>query len=376
VSSAPDSSSSIMEKKKKQTPDKAVKRILMCGNEALAEGAIMAGVDAYFGYPITPQNEIPAYMSRRMPEEGRVFVQSESELAAINMVFGAAATGKRAMTSSSSPGISLMQEGISYLAGAELPAVIVNIMRGGPGLGNIAPSQSDYFQATRGGGHGDYRTIVLAPSSVQEMADFMPLAFDLADQYRTPVLVLADGLLGQMMAPVLLEKKTGRKLPPKDWALTGARNREQNIVRSLWLKDGVLEKINERLQSRYAQIEKNEVLCEQYQVDDADIVLVAYGISARIVRGAVTKARREGIKAGWIRPITLWPFPYEQISRAADELRIFLTVELSCGQMIDDVKLAVAGKSPVVFFGRTGGGVPTVDDVLNQIRQLTIRHKS
>ena len=375
MSSAIDSTSGIMEKEKKKISSQKGKRILMCGNEALAEAAIMAGLDAYFGYPITPQNEIPAYMSKRMPEEGRVFVQSESELAAINMVFGAAATGKRAMTSSSSPGISLMQEGISYLAGAELPAVIVNVMRGGPGLGNIAPSQSDYFQATRGGGHGDYRTIVLAPSSVQEMADFVPLAFDLADQYRTPVLVLADGILGQMMAPVLLEKKAGRELPPKDWALTGAKNRPQNIIRSLWLKEGVLEQINERLQSRYAQIVKNEIRCEQYEVEDADIVLVAYGISARIVRGAVTKARREGIKAGWIRPITLWPFPYEQISKAADELKIFLTVELSCGQMIDDVKIAIAGKSPVLFFGRTGGGVPTVDDVLNQIRQLTIKHK-
>ncbi|MBN1974610.1 MAG: 3-methyl-2-oxobutanoate dehydrogenase subunit VorB [Sedimentisphaerales bacterium] len=352
------------------------KRVLMCGNEALAEAAIIAGVDAYFGYPITPQNEIPAYMAKRMPEEGRVFVQSESELAAINMIFGAAATGKRAMTSSSSPGISLMQEGISYLAGAELPAVIVNVMRGGPGLGNIAASQSDYFQATRGGGHGDYRTIVLAPASAQEMADVMPLAFDLADQYRMPVMILADGLLGQMMEPVLLEKKEKRKLPPKDWALTGAKDRPQNIVRSLWLKEGVLEKLNEKLQARYAQIAENEVLCEQYKVEDSDIVLIAYGISARIVKSAVTKARKEGIKAGWIRPVTLWPFPSEQISKAAEELRIFLTVELSCGQMVEDVKLAVAGKSPVLFFGRTGGGVPTVDDVLNQIRQLTIKHKS
>lgn len=360
----------------KHTPGLTGKRILMCGNEALAEAAIIAGVDAYFGYPITPQNEIPAYMSKRMPEEGRVFVQSESELAAINMVFGASATGKRAMTTSSSPGISLMQEGISYLAGAELPAVIVNVMRGGPGLGNIAPSQSDYFQATKGGGHGDYHIIVLAPGSVQEMADSMPLAFDLADQYRTPVMILADGLLGQMMEPVLLEEKERRKLPPKDWALTGAKNRPQNIVRSLWLKEGVLEELNRRMQSRYVQIRKNETRYEQYKVDDADIVVVAYGISARIVRGAVTKARKEGIKVGWIRPITLWPFPSEQISQAADEFKIFLTVELSCGQMVEDVKLAVAGKSPVVFYGRTGGGVPTVDDVLNQIRQLTIKHKS
>jgi len=364
-------------------------RVLMCGNEALAEAAILAGCDAYFGYPITPQNEVPAYMSRRMPEEGRVFVQSESELAAINMVFGASATGKRAMTSSSSPGISLMQEGISYLAGAELPAVVVNIsylagaelpavvvnvMRGGPGLGNIAPSQGDYFQATRGGGHGDYRTIVLGPSSVQELVDCMPLAFDLADQYRMTVVVLADGFLGQMMEPIVLEKKPRRELPPKDWALTGAKGREQNIVRSLWLGEGVLEEHNNKLKAKYEQIEKNEVLCEQYEVDDADIVVVAYGVAARIVRGAVTKAREEGIKVGWIRPITLWPFPTEQISKAADEFRIFLTVEMSTGQMVEDVKLAVAGKAPVVFYGRPGGGVPTVDELLDKIKQLTLKN--
>jgi len=359
-------------------------RILMCGNEALAEAAVLAGCDAYFGYPITPQNEIPAYMSQRMPEEGRVFVQSESELAAINMVFGASATGKRAMTSSSSPGISLMQEGISYLAGAELPAVVVNVMRGGPGLGNIAPSQSDYFQATRGGGHGDYRTIVLGPSSVQELVDCMPLAFDLADQYRMTVVVLADGILGQMMEPIILEKKPSRELPAKDWALTGAKGREQNIVRSLWLGEGVLEKHNNKLKAKYEQIEKNEVLCEQYEVDDAEIIVVAYGVAARIVRGAVTRAREEGIKVGWIRPITLWPFPTEQISRAADEsvgagplrFRIFLTVEMSLGQMVEDVKLAVAGKAPVVFYGRPGGGVPTVDEMLDKIKQLTLRTKT
>jgi len=351
-------------------------RVLMCGNEALAEAAILAGCDAYFGYPITPQNEIPAYMSRRMPEEGRVFVQSESELAAINMVFGASATGKRAMTSSSSPGISLMQEGISYLAGAELPAVVVNVMRGGPGLGNIAPSQSDYFQATRGGGHGDYRTIVLGPSSVQELVDCMPLAFDLADQYRMTVVVLADGILGQMMEPIVFKKNPRPKLPAKDWALTGAKGREQNIVRSLWLGEGVLEKHNNKLKAKYEQIEKNEVLCEQYEVDDAEIIVVAYGVAARIVRGAVTKAREEGIKVGWIRPITLWPFPTEQISKAADEFRIFLTVEMSTGQMVEDVKLAIAGKAPVVFYGRPGGGVPTVDELLDKIRQLTISTKT
>ncbi len=351
------------------------KRILMCGNEALAEAAIIAGLDAYFGYPITPQNEIPAYMSRRMPEEGRVFVQSESELAAINMVFGASATGKRAMTSSSSPGISLMQEGLSYLAGAELPAVVVNVMRGGPGLGNIAPSQADYFQATRGGGHGDYRTITLAPSSVQEMADCMPLAFDLADQYRMTVIVLADGILGQMMEPIVLDKKKRRKLPSKDWALTGATGREQNIVRSLWLGDGALENHNYKLQAKYEQVQKNEVLCEEYEVDDAEIVVVAYGIAARIVRSAVNKARQAGIRAGWIRPITLWPFPTEQISRAADQMRIFLTVEMSNGQMVEDVKLAVAGKAAVLLYGRPGGGVPTVDEILERIKQLMLPAK-
>jgi 2-oxoglutarate ferredoxin oxidoreductase subunit alpha len=343
----------------------------MCGNEALAEAAIIAGLDAYFGYPITPQNEIPTYMSQRMPEEGRVFVQSESELAAINMVFGASATGKRAMTSSSSPGISLMQEGISYLAAAELPAVVANIMRGGPGLGNIAPSQGDYFQATKGGGHGDYRNIVLAPASVQEMADLTQLAFNLADQYQMTVMILADGFLGQMMEPLVLEKKCGRKLPPKDWALTGTKDRSQRIVRSLWLKEGVLEALNNKLQAKYKIIEQNEVLCEQYEVEDADIVVVAYGIAARIVRSAVTRARQQGIKVGWIRPITLWPFPMEIVSKTAEKMSIFLVVELSCGQMVEDVKLAVAGKTPVVFYGRSGGGVPTVEEVLDQIMQLT-----
>jgi len=352
----------------------------MCGNEALAESAIIAGLDAYFGYPITPQNEITAYMSRRMPEENRVFIQSESELAAINMVFGASATGKRAMTTSSSPGISLMQEGISYLAGAELPAVVVNVMRGGPGLGNIAPSQGDYFQATRGGGHGDYRTIVFGPSSVQELVDCMPLAFDLADQYRMTVVVLADGILGQMMEPIIFNKNSklktkNSKLPKKDWALTGADGREQNIVRSLWLKEGAVEQHNYDLQAKYKEVEKNEVLCEQYEVDDAEIVVVAYGVAARIVRSAVERARQEGIKVGWIRPITLWPFPMEQISKAAEDLKIFLTVEMSCGQMVEDVKLAVAGKAPVLFYGRPGGGVPTVEQVLEKIKSLTIPAK-
>ncbi len=345
----------------------------MCGNEAMAESAIQAGCDAYFGYPITPQNEVTAYMSKRMAEEGRVFVQSESELAAVNMVFGASATGKRTMTSSSSPGISLMQEGISYLAGAELPCVIVNVMRGGPGLGNIAPSQGDYFQSVKGGGHGDYHCIVFGPSGVQEFADNTALAFDLADRYRIPVIILADGIIGQMMEPVIIPTKTHTKLPPKNWALTGSQGRKQNIVRSLWLAEGAIEQHNYDLQAKYRQIEKNETRCEQYQADDADVIVVAYGISARISRGAVEKARKQGIKAGLIRPITLWPFPSELISKAANEPRIFLTVEMSCGQMVEDVRLAVSGNAPVVFWGRPGGGVPTVEQVFDKIKELTVK---
>ncbi len=353
----------------------ATERILMCGNEAMAEAAIRAGCDAYFGYPITPQNEISAYMAQRMPEEGRVFIQSESELAAINMVFGASATGKRAMTSSSSPGISLMQEGMSYLAGAELPAVVINVMRGGPGLGNISPAQGDYFQATRGGGHGDYKTIVLGPSSVQEMADCMPLAFDLADQYRMTVEILADGLLGQMMEPLTLEHKPRRELPPKDWALTGHKGGQQNIVRSLWLGEGVLERHNEKLQAKYREVQEKEVLYEEYRLDGAEIVVVAYGIVARIARAAVDQGREEGIPVGLIRPITLWPFPSQQISRAAEEFRLFLTVEMSSGQMVEDVRLAVAGKAPVLFYGRMGGGTPSADELLGKIRELTLSKK-
>jgi 2-oxoglutarate ferredoxin oxidoreductase subunit alpha len=343
----------------------------MLGNEAIAEAAIIAGVDAYFGYPITPQSEIPEYMSRRMPEEGRVFVQSESELAAINMVFGAAAAGARAMTTSSSPGISLMQEGISYLCGGHLPAVVVNIMRGGPGLGNIAPSQADYFQATRGGGHGDYRTIVLAPASVQEMVDMTQLAFDLADEYRIVVMILADGLLGQMMEPVELKKKARSEPPAKDWALTGAKDRPQNIVRTLLLDEGALENLNLELQEKYKLIEQNEVLCEPYLTDDAEIVLVAYGIAARVARSAIDQARQEGIKAGLLRPITLWPFPFNEIAELAAGERSFFTVELSYGQMLEDVKLAVNGKAPVHFFGRSGGAVPSVEEVLQRIQEIS-----
>ena len=350
-------------------------RILMCGNEAMAEAAILAGCDAYFGYPITPQNEISAYMARRMAEEGRVFIQSESELAAINMVFGASATGKRAMTSSSSPGISLMQEGMSYLAGAELPAVVINVMRGGPGLGNISPAQGDYFQATRGGGHGDYKTIVFGPSSVQELADCMPLAFDLADQYRMTAMILADGVIGQMMEPLTLEPKMHRELPPKDWALTGRKGREQNIVRSLWLGEGALERFNEKLQAKYRKVQEKEVRCEEYRLGGAEIIVVAYGIVARIARAAVDQGREEGIPIGLIRPITLWPFPSQPLNRAAAEFPIFLTVEMSAGQMVEDVRLAVAGKAPVLFHGRMGGGIPSVDEVLDRIRELTLSKK-
>ncbi len=343
----------------------------MCGNEALAEAAIQAGCEAYFGYPITPQNEVPAYMSRRMPQEGRIFLQSESEVAAINMVFGAAATGARTMTSSSSPGISLMQEGISYLCGAELPCVIVNMMRGGPGLGNIAPSQSDYFQATRGGGHGDYRTIVLAPASVQDVVDHVYLAFDLADVYRIPVMILGDGVLGQMMEPVDLSRRVEKMaLPAKDWALTGMKNRSQHIVRSLILAEGGLEEHNLKLQAKYDDIYANEVRCEEWMTEDAEIVVAAYGMMSRIARPAIRQARKQGIKAGLIRPITLWPFPYKAFGTLADRVKQFLTVEMSLGQMLDDVRLGVEGRAPVSFYGRAGGGIPSAAAILEKITEL------
>ncbi len=345
-------------------------RILMSGNEAMAEAAIRAGLDAYFGYPITPQNEVPAYMSKKMPEEGRVFLQSESELAAVNMVFGAAATGKRVMTSSSSPGISLMQEGISYLAGAELPSVIVNIMRGGPGLGNIAPSQGDYFQSTRGGGHGDYRTPVLAPGSIQEMVDFMPLAFDIADNYRTPVMVIAEGTLGQMMEPITLPEYNTKPPVKKDWALTGKEGREQNIVRSLWLGESVLEKLNYKLKDKYEEITKNEVRFEEYKIKDADVIVIGYGIVSRIAKAAIDELRQQGLKVGLFRPITLWPFPMNRLEQLAKENNVFLTVEMSNGQMIDDVKIAVGKKVNVEFFGRPAGGIPTVEQVMNNIKRV------
>jgi 2-oxoglutarate ferredoxin oxidoreductase subunit alpha len=346
----------------------------MKGNIALCEGAIAAGVKGFFGYPITPQNEIPAHMSKRLPELGRVFLQAESEIAAINMVLGATTTGYRAMTSSSSPGISLKQEGISYIAGLELPAVIVNVQRGGPGLGNIAGSQSDYFQSTKGGGHGDYRLIVLAPNSVQEMYDFGYLSFDLAEKYRNPVLILSDGIVGQMMEPVVLGKKI--KEPPKlneKWVLDGAKNREPRFLRSLMMEEGFLEEHNWHLKEKYDRIAKHEVRFEEIETRDADIILVAFGISSRVAKSAVRTARKSGIKAGLLRPITLWPFPHEALLGLAKPGNKFLVVEMNLGQMVEDVRLAVNGKCPVDLLSMPGGSVINEIDVLNKIKAINGR---
>jgi len=345
------------------------KKVLMCGNEAMSEAAIRAGCRCYFGYPITPQNEVAAYMSMRMPQVGGTFIQAESEIAAINMVFGAAAVGASAMTSSSSPGISLKQEGISYLSACELPAVIANVVRGGPGLGSIGPSQADYFQATRGGGHGDYRTIVVAPSTVQELVDLTVLAFDLADKYRNPVLILSDGILGQMMEPLVLPDAINGNLPPKSWALTGAKNRPPNVVKSLYLDVDLLEQLNFHLQEKFRRMEREETRWEEVGTGDAEIVLVAYGSVARICRAAVRQLRETGEKIGLLRPITVWPFPCEPVARAADNALAFLVVEMSMGQMIEDVKLGVAGRRPVNFFGRVGGCVMTVEEVVRETRK-------
>ncbi len=344
-------------------------RVLMNGNEVLAEAAIIAGCRFYAGYPITPQNELPAYMSRRMREEDGIFLQAESELSAINMVFGASLTGTRAMTSSSSPGVSLKQEGISYLAGCELPAVIVNIMRGGPGLGNIAPSQSDYFQATRGGGHGDYRQIVLAPSSLQEIHDLTILSFDLADLYRMPVMILGDGILGQMMEPVVLGARgkgqgTGKN---KDWVLDGCAGREPRVIKSLYLGEGDLERVNMRLQEKYNVIKSKEVRYEELYCDDSKIILVAYGTTSRICRSVVQRLRGEGMKVGMFRPITLWPFPEERLSKIGAMAEKIIVVEMSLGQMLEDVKLSVGSRCPVCFYGRTGGVVPTEEEITKKV---------
>jgi 2-oxoglutarate ferredoxin oxidoreductase subunit alpha len=348
-------------------------KVLMKGNEALAEAAMRAGCRFFFGYPITPQTELAAYMAKQMPKRGGTYLQAESEIAAINMVYGAAAAGARAMTSSSSPGISLKGEGVSYMAGADLPGVIINVQRGGPGLGSIQPSQSDYFQATRALGHGDFYMPVYAPSTVQEMADIAYMAFDIADKYRTPVMILADGLLGQMMEPVVMpEPVDPASLPEKPWATNGHKGkREHNIVNSLFLDSVTCEQLNIERFERYEIIKRDEQRVETYLTEDADIAIVAFGASARIARSAVNSARAEGIKVGLIRPITLWPFPQQAIKECP--AKSFLTVEMNMGQMIEDVRLALDGRAPVSHFGRCGGIIPTPDEVLDVIRDLNAK---
>lgn len=340
---------------------------LMYGTHAIGEAAIQAGCTCYFGYPITPQNELPEYMSQRLPEvPGGVFIQAESELAAINMVLGASVAGARAMTSSSSPGISLKQEGISFLAGSELPAVIVNIVRGGPGLGNIAPAQSDYFQATRGGGHGDYRLVVYAPASVQEMADLTFHAFDVADEYRIPVMVMGDGMLGQMMEPVVMPKpRKGKKAPEKDYILTGAKGRPARLVKSLILDTKEMEEHNWKLVRKFKRIEERETRWEGYMLDDAEMVVIAYGTAARIALGAIKRLRREdaNLRVGMIRPITVSPFPVTAIRDAAKTIKDFFVFEMSTGQMVDDVRLALEGQGSIHFYGRPGGVVPSAREL-------------
>ena len=347
-------------------------KVLMKGNEALAEAAIRAGCRHFFGYPITPQTEVSAYMAKKMPKIGGTFLQAESEVAAINMVYGAGGAGVRVMTSSSSPGISLKQEGISYIAGADIPCVIVNIVRGGPGLGGIQPAQSDYFQATKGGGHGDYHLVVLAPSSIQEMVDLTSDAFDIGDKYRCPVMIMGDGMLGQMMEPVEFKDADINELPEKEWATSGTgMKRKKNIINSLFLEASELEKLVLERQKRYEEIAKNEVRYEAVDTEDADVILVAYGTTSRIAKTAMAKAKEMGLKVGIIRPITLWPFPFEAFDKALNgKEKKFLCVEMSTGQMVEDVKLAVGDKAQVHFFGRTGGIVPTPKEILNKIIEL------
>ncbi len=347
-------------------------KVLMKGNEAFGEGAIRAGCRYTFAYPITPQSELAHFLARRLPEIGGVFVQAESEVAAINMVFGAAAAGARVMTSSSSPGISLMQEGISYIVGARLPCVVVNIMRGGPGLGNIAPAQGDYWQAVKGGGHGDYRHIVLAPASVPEIIELMELAFDLADKYRGPVMVVGDGILGQMMEPVELgSAEATPAVPAKPWAITGQEGRTtRNVISSLHIVPEENEKFNLELAATFAEIERVEQRYEEYRVEDAALVLVAFGTVARIAKAVVDRARAAGLPVGMIRPITLWPFPRDRIRQAVAQAAGFLVVEMSFGQMLEDVRLSVDGKKPVHFFGRPGGTVPTVREVFAEVEKI------
>ncbi|MDI6839325.1 MAG: 3-methyl-2-oxobutanoate dehydrogenase subunit VorB [bacterium] len=351
---------------------KTGEKILIKGNEALAEGAVRAGCRFFAGYPITPQNEIPEYLSWRLFEVGGTFIQSESEIAAVNMIFGAAACGVRGMTSSSGCGISLKQEGISYISSAELPFFYANIVRGGPGLGNIAPAQSDYFQATRGGGHGDYRVIVLAPGSVTEMGNFPKLAYDLGDKYRNPCMVLADGLLGQMMEPMQFEFDWVDldKLPPKDYITTGCKGRKRRIINTLYMAPGRLEEHNWHLYEKYQKIETNEVRYEELELDDAELAIIAYGTSARISKDAVIKGRKKGIKIGLFRPITLWPFPKVAINTLADRVKKFLVVEMNMGQMIEDVQISARGKANIHFLGHPGGGLPTGDEVLGKVEEI------
>ena len=346
-------------------------KLLMKGSEAIAEAAIRAGAMVFFGYPITPQNETPEYFSRRMPELGRVFLQAESEVAAINMIYGAACTGTRAITTSSSPGISLMQEGFSYIANTNVPCVVVNAMRGGPGLGDIAPAQADYFQSTKGGGHGDYHSIVIAPHTVQEEADLMFDAFELADKYRIMVVVLVDGLLGQMMEPVEFKDWVDvKKFKTPEWATVGQGDRAQrNILISFDILAEGLEKMNLVLQNKYAKIRENEVRFEEYKMDDADYAITAFGTVARIAKTTIELARNEGIKIGLIRPITLYPFPEKVIENRASNVKFFFDTEMNEGQMLEDVKLAVNGKKPVYFHGRLGGIVPTAEEILDEFKK-------
>ncbi|MDR7857709.1 3-methyl-2-oxobutanoate dehydrogenase subunit VorB [Tissierella sp.] len=346
-------------------------KVLMKGNEAIGAAAIAAGCKYFFGYPITPQSELPEYMSRELPKAGGVFLQAESEVAAINMVYGAAGAGARVMTSSSSPGMSLKQEGISYLAGAELPCLLVNIMRGGPGLGSIQPSQTDYFQATRGGGNGDYRMVVFAPSNVQELVDLIIEGFDIADQYRNPVMILGDGMIGQMMEPIEFKAPIKRELPVKDWATVGTGGkRKPNIINSLYIAAEALEEHNIKLQAKYKTMNETEQRVESYNIEDADVVIAAYGTTSRIAKTAIAKLEKEGYKVGLIRPITLWPYPYNEFKKINPNCKGILTVEMNNGQMIDDVKIAVEGKFPVSFYGRTGGMIPTPDEIVENVKKI------
>ena len=345
---------------------------LLEGNAAIAEAAIRAGVEAFYGYPITPQTEVLEHFSERLPDEGRVFLQAESEVAAINMVYGAACAGARVMTSSSSPGVSLMQEGLSYIACSEVPAVVTNIMRGGPGLGNVQPAQGDYFQAVKSAGHGDFHMIVLAPANVQEAIDYVVLAFDLADKYRTLAMIVADGSIGQMMEPAELPPMRPVRPPEErpDWALTGAEGRDPNIITSLYLGAENMEEVNLRLQAKLKEIEENEVRWKEYSTEDADLLLVAFGTVGRISQTVVREAREQGLKVGLLRPVTLWPFPKQRLAELAEQVRGMLVVEMNAGQMVEDVRLAAEGRCPIEFYGRMGGVIPLPDDILPELEKL------